>query len=158
MQPPLAADDWVGLSEQPLPVSAAYEWTVRRDCGAVVMFSGTARDHSAGRPGVHRLEYEAYEAHVEPALRAIADEARRRWPTLGRLAMLHRTGEVPMGDTAVVVVVSAPHRDEAFLAARFCIDALKASAPIWKKEAWDGGESWALESQQLVDPADVVGR
>jgi molybdopterin synthase catalytic subunit len=157
MQPPQQGETWVGLSAAPLPVGAAVEWAGRPDCGAVVLFSGNARDHSPDRPGVHRLEYEAYEEQVEPRLRAVADEARARWPVLGRLVLVHRTGEVPVGEPAVVVVVSAPHRPEAFAAARFCIDALKASVPIWKRESWDGGESWGLEAQHLVDAASVAG-
>jgi molybdopterin synthase catalytic subunit len=145
----------VGLSDQSLPVGRACDWAVRPDCGALVLFSGTARDHAPGRPGVHRLEYEAYEEEVEPRLRAVADEIRSRWPDVGRVALLHRTGPVPIGESAVVVVVSAPHRETAFGAARFGIDALKASVPIWKKESWDGGESWGLEAQHLVEAGEV---
>src|SRR5882757_9098958 len=141
MQPPASGDVWLGLSGDPLPVASASEWVVRPDCGAVVVFSGTARDHAPGRPGVESLEYEAYDEQVEPRLRAIADEVRVRWPAVGRIAMIHRVGLVPVGESAVVVAVSAPHRDDAFVAARFCIDAVKASVPIWKHEKWDGGES-----------------
>ena len=115
-----------------------------------MLFSGTARDHAPGREGVHRLDYEAYDEHVEPALLAVAEQARERWPVIGRIALLHRTGEVAIGDSAVVVAVSAPHRPEAFEAARFCIDTIKRTVPIWKREAWSGGpggepgESWGL--------------
>jgi molybdopterin synthase catalytic subunit len=132
-------------------VAEAVAWAVRPDCGGLVLFSGTARDHAEGRPGVERLEYEAYDAQVVPRLQAVADEARARWPTVGRVALLHRTGVVDVGDSAVVVVVSAPHRAEAFEAARFCIDTLKRSVPIWKRETWAGGESWGLEAQHIVD-------
>jgi molybdopterin synthase catalytic subunit len=146
-----AGETWLGLSSSPLPVAEAVSWTVRPDCGGLVLFSGTARDHAEGRPGVERLEYEAYESQVVPRLREVADEARVRWPTLGRIALLHRTGVLEVGESAVVVVVSAPHRAEAFEAARFCIDTLKASVPIWKRETWAGGESWGLEAQHIVD-------
>jgi molybdopterin synthase catalytic subunit len=132
-------------------VAEAVAWAVRPDCGGLVLFSGTARDHAEGRPGVERLEYEAYDAQVVPRLQAVADEARARWPTVGRVALLHRTGVVDVGDSVVVVVVSAPHRAEAFEAARFCIDTLKRSVPIWKRETWAGGESWGLEAQHIVD-------
>ena len=118
-------------------------------CGAVVQFSGTARDHSVDRPGVDRLEYEAYDEVVEPRLDAIASEMRRRWDDLGRIAVLHRVGRVAVGDPAVVVAVSAPHRDAAFEAARFAIDTLKTTVPIWKRERWQGGESWGLEPQHI---------
>ena len=157
VQPPQVGEEWLGLSGEPLPVAPAGEWVVRADCGAVVVFSGTARDHAPGRPGVEVLEYEAYDEQVEPRLRAIADEARARWPVLGRIAMIHRTGVVPVGESAVVVAVSAPHRDAAFSAARFCIDAIKASAPIWKHERWSGGEDWGSDAQDLVDVQQVTG-
>lgn len=153
LQPPLADDTWLGLAEGPLPVGAASEWAVRADCGGLVLFNGTARDHTADRPDVTLLEYEAYEEQVLPRLGAIADEMRLRWPTLGRIALLHRIGQVTVGESAVVVVVSAPHRDEAFVAARFAIDTLKATVPIWKRERWRDGESWGLEPQHIEDIA-----
>ena len=153
---PVPGDTWVGLVEGPLPLGAAAAWAVRPDCGALVLFSGTARDHSVGRPGVHRLTYEAYEEQAVPRLAAVADEARARWPAVGRLALLHRTGTVEVSESAVVVVATAPHRAEAFAAARYCIDALKVSVPVWKSEAWAGGRSWGLEAQHLVKPGDVL--
>jgi len=156
MQPPTSGDVWLGLSGERLPVTAAADWVVRPDCGAVVLFSGTARDHAPGRPGVEQLEYEAYEEQVEPRLQVIVDEIRARWPSVGRVVLIHRVGVVPVTESAVVVAVSAPHRDEAFVAARFGIDAIKASVPIWKHETWDGGESWGTDAQQLVE-ANVVG-
>jgi molybdopterin synthase catalytic subunit len=149
--PPTEGDTWVGLSPAPLPVAEATAWAVRPECGGVVAFSGTARDHADGRPGVHSLTYEAYEAQAVPRLQAVAEEARKRWPVIGRIVLLHRTGELAIGDSAVVVAVSAPHREEAFAGARFCIDTLKRSVPIWKREAWDGGESWGLDAQHIID-------
>lgn len=152
---PKSGDDWLGLSGDPLPVTEALEWAHRPDCGAVVLFSGVARDHSSDRTGVDRLEYEAYEAQVEPRLAALAAEARTRWPDLGRLVMLHRVGELVIGESAVVVVASSPHRPQAFAAARFCIDALKATIPIWKRERWDSGETWGLEAQHILEVDDL---
>lgn len=151
MHAPVDGDTWVGLTTEPLPVGAAADWAVQPRCGAVVLFSGTARDHSGGRERVTGLEYEAYEEQVRPRLRAVADEARVRWPEVGRLVLLHRIGPVAIGESSVVVVASAPHRGEAFAAARFCIDTLKASVPIWKRESWDGGESWAVDAQHIVE-------
>jgi molybdopterin synthase catalytic subunit len=148
---PPDTDTWIGLSADPLPVEAASAWAVLPRCGAVVLFSGTARDHAEGRPGVSLLEYEAYAEAVVPRLSAIVDRARAQWPDLGRVALLHRVGPVPVCDSAVVVVASAPHRDVAFDAARFGIDSLKATVPVWKREHWEGGQSWGLEAQHLVD-------
>ncbi len=151
MHPPEGGDTWLGLVDGPLPVAAATEWVVQPSCGAVVLFSGTARDHSADVARVTGLAYEAYAGRVEPRLAAIADDARARWPVLGRIAMLHRTGPVAVGESSVVVAVSAPHRAEAFAAARFCIDTLKATAPIWKQEQWDGGSRWVEEGVAHAD-------
>ena len=86
---------------------------------------------------------------------AIADEARRRWPDLGRIALIHRVGRIELGESSVLCVVSAPHRPEAFVAARFAIDAVKASAPIWKHETWSGGSSWGTGATAPVDPSMV---
>lgn len=144
MQTPTAGDTWCGLSSEPLPLAEAYAWALRPECGAVVVFTGTARDHSEGRAGVELLEYEAYDEYVVPALEVVAARARVRWPALGRIVLLHRTGPVALTEAAVVVAVSAPHRPDAFDAGRFCIDTIKATVPIWKRERWDGGEDWAL--------------
>ena len=153
MHPPDDADDWVALTDAPLPVGAAVDWAVRPDCGAVVLFSGTVRDHAEHRTGVTKLTYEAYAEQVEPRLQAIVKEARNRWP-VGRMALLHRTGELQLGESSVVVVVSSGHRGEAFEAARFGIDTLKATVPIWKRETWDGGEDWGLCAHDVAE----VGR
>lgn len=148
-------DEWIGLTAALLPVAEASAWVVEPRCGAVVSFSGTARDHSEGRSDVTRLEYEAYESQVEPALAALVAEMRRRWPELGRIVALHRHGVVPIGESAVLVVVAAPHRDDAFDAARFAIDSIKSSVPIWKRETWQGGESWGLDPQHIVSAGDA---
>lgn len=146
---------WTGLFEGPLPVEQASSWAVLPSCGAVVTFSGTARDHSVGRSDVSRLEYEAYTEQVVPRLDEIAATARGRWDDLGRIALLHRVGEVPIGESAVVVAVSSPHRVNAFEAARFCIDTLKETVPIWKREDWSEGSSWGLEPQHITDVPDA---
>ena len=86
----------------------------------------------------------------------IVAEVRRQWPELGRVAALHRVGALDVGETSVLVAVSAPHRAEAFAAARFCIDTLKATVPIWKRETWEGGSDWALCSHP-VDQVSQVG-
>lgn len=147
---PTSADDWVALSPHELPVSEVADWVVRPYCGATVTFTGTARDHAPGRPDVSRLEYEAYEDQAVRRMEVVVAEARRRWPALGRVAILHRTGEVALGGTAVVVSVSAPHRPEAFEAARWAIDELKRAVPIWKRETWAGGQSWGVDAQPVA--------
>jgi molybdopterin synthase catalytic subunit len=152
---PVDSETWLGLIEEPLPVEEALRWAGRHDCGAVVLFSGNTRDHAEGRVDVTGLVYEAYEEQAVPRLLRVAEEARRRWPAVARIALLHRVGSVPIGEAAVVVVVSSAHRGEAFSAGRFCIDAVKATVPIWKLETWDGGEHWGTGAQHLVDLDDL---
>jgi molybdopterin synthase catalytic subunit len=153
---PPTSDDWVALTADHLPVGQAVAWAERPHCGAVVLFTGTVRDHAEGRPGVSSLEYEAYEEEALPRLGVIAAEARVRWPVLGRVALLHRVGRLDVGETAVVVAVSAPHRDEAFEAARFCIDTLKTTVPIWKRESWEGGSDWGTDCQPVDEITPVT--
>jgi molybdopterin synthase catalytic subunit len=151
VQPPATGDTWFAISEQPLPVGDAYEWAIRPDCGAVVLFSGTVRDHAEGRAGVEFLEYEAYESKALERFETIAAEARSAWPAIGRVAMLHRVGRLELGESAVVVAVSAPHRAEAFEAARFAIDTLKVAAPIWKHETWQDGAAWGADAVPVAN-------
>jgi molybdopterin synthase catalytic subunit len=140
----------VGLTQGHLPLEAALEWAVRPECGAVVSFVGTVRDHAEGRPGVTGIEYEAYAEHVEPRLSAIARAARERWERLGRVVLLHRVGPLSVTEASVLVVASTPHRAEAFAAARFCIDTLKATVPIWKRESWSGGVEWGSDARDVI--------
>ncbi len=147
--------DWIDLVEGDLPTDAVGRWAAIARCGAVVVFTGTARDHSEGRSGVSRLHYEAYEEGARSALAAVATECRQRWTTLGRIGIMHRVGDVPLTEAAVVVAVSAPHRSEAFEAARFAIDAVKESAPVWKREVWADGDDWGRETATIVVPSEV---
>jgi molybdopterin synthase catalytic subunit len=135
--------DWVVVTGAPLPWADAVEWAGGPGCGAVVTFSGTVRDHSEGRPGVVSLEYEAFEDAAERRLAEVAAAARRQWPSVERVALLHRVGLLEVGESSVLVVVSSPHRDEAFESARFCIDTLKRTVPVWKKETWQDGSDWS---------------
>jgi molybdopterin synthase catalytic subunit len=81
---------------------------------------------------------------------------KNQWSDLGRIALIHRVGDLKLGESSVLVVVSAPHRPEAFEAARFGIDALKATVPIWKREAWATGSDWALGAQHVTTVDQVM--
>ena len=153
--PPADGDNWLGLTDAEVPVGDIYVWSVRPDCGAVVLFSGTVRDHAEGRTGVQHLDYEAYDEMVVPKLDEIVAETRTRWPEVGRIALIHRVGRLELGESSVVACVSAPHRPEAFAAARFAIDALKVSVPVWKREVWDGGSDWGTDAADLLTASDV---
>jgi molybdopterin synthase catalytic subunit len=146
---PPKSGDWVGVGTGSLPVEAAWRWAILPGCGGIVTFCGTVRDHSEDRPGVTWLEYEAYVEQVAPRLTRVAASARERWGEIGRLVLLHRVGRLEVGDVSVVVVASTPHRAEAFAAAQFCIDTLKHTVPIWKRETWSGGTDWTLCSNEL---------
>jgi len=153
--PPDDVHEWFHVGPEPMPVGEVHDWAVRPECGAVVVFSGIVRDHAEGREGVTALTYEAWEDEACRAFAAIAAETRSRWPTVGRVALLHRVGRLDLGESSVLAAVSAPHRPEAFEAARFAIDALKASAPIWKKEHWPGGDDWGTGATPMTDPSRV---
>jgi molybdopterin synthase catalytic subunit len=148
-----SGDEWIDVIEGSVPVEKVVAWVVRPDCGAFVTFCGTVRDHSEGRAGVVSLDYESYPEQVKPRLAAVASATRARWPAVGRLALLHRVGHLEVGEVSVVVSISTPHRAEAFEAARFCIDTVKSSVPIWKRETWNDGSDWALCPQEVVDVA-----
>lgn len=157
MAEPPAGPDWIALFDAPLPLDDLNRWAVVPRAGAVVSFTGVVRDHAEGRSGVVAMTYEAYR---DPAVRVLGEvvaELRRRWPDAERVALVHRVGAMMLGEASVAVVVSAPHRDVAFEAARFGIDAVKESAPIWKQESWAGGQDWALGARD-IQPVSEVGR
>jgi molybdopterin synthase catalytic subunit len=111
--------------------------------GAEVLFLGTARNHSEGKTGVTHLEYEAYPGVVVDKFEELVADAADKWELVA-VVVVHRIGEVSVGQPSVAVAVSAVHRDAAFEAARFLIDELKTRAPIWKKEHWPGGGEWVI--------------
>ena len=137
-------EDWISVTSDVLPVGEATAWAIRPDCGALSTFFGTVRDHSPGRSGVTGLDYEAYLEQVEPKMQLVADEARERWPMIGRIVALHRLGRLEVGDISVFVAASTPSRPESFAAVRFLIDTIKSTVPIWKKETWADGSDWAV--------------
>jgi MoaE-MoaD fusion protein len=126
----------VRVTGEPLSLDSLVERVRDPRAGAVVTFQGVTRE-------VERLEYEAYTEMAEPKIAAIVAEAVERHG-LCAAAAEHRVGDVPLGEPSVAVAVSAPHRPEAFAAAREIIDRLKAEVPIWKKEI-DGGEGRWVE-------------
>ncbi|HEV8537124.1 MAG TPA: MoaD family protein [Candidatus Limnocylindria bacterium] len=133
----------IALSEAPLSIDDALA-LVRDDAfGGVVVFLGTVRNQSRGKR-ILRLEYEAYAEMAEAKMHEIAERlAREHGPV--RIAMHHRIGDLGIGDVAVIVAAAAPHRDEAFAAARAAIDELKTIVPIWKKEHAEDGALWIEE-------------
>ncbi len=138
------------LTGAALPVDELHSWAATPRAGAVVTFVGIVRDHAEGRDGVHAMTYEAYEEPARRVMREIVAEARPRWPDIERVALLHRIGRLELSEPSVAVAVSSPHRDHAFDAARYCIDTLKETAPIWKQEHWTRA---AVGARRAADPA-----
>ncbi|HVR88664.1 MAG TPA: molybdopterin converting factor subunit 1 [Candidatus Limnocylindria bacterium] len=139
----VSAEGRIAVRDTPLSIDAAVDAVRGPDAGAVVVFLGTVRDRSRTKR-VRHLEYEAYPEMAEAKMREIAERLEREHAPL-RLAMHHRTGDLAIGDIAVVVAAAAPHRDAAFAAARAAIDELKRVVPIWKKEHTDDGAVWIEE-------------
>jgi molybdopterin synthase catalytic subunit len=135
----------VRLSSEPLSVEDALAFIADPGAGGTCVFVGTVRDRSdAG--DVTGLHYEAWDDLATERLSEIAAEMLDRWP-LRRVAILHRTGDLAVGDASVVVACSAAHRAEAFEACRHGIERLKEDVPIWKKEGLVSGDArWVMGS------------
>ncbi|RIK05703.1 MAG: hypothetical protein DCC49_12315 [Acidobacteria bacterium] len=136
------SEDLVSVGPEPLSIDRAVQHISSGQCGAMAIFVGTVRDSSDGRDGVISLDYEAYPGRAEEALHRVAEATRAKVPELHKIALLHRTGNLEVGEASVIVAVSTPHRADSFEAARFAIDTLKEEAPIWKKETWEDGSAW----------------
>lgn len=129
------------VQAEPLSLDAALEAVRDERAGGVVAFIGTVRDHDGGRCGVTTLTYTAH-PQAQQTLRAVAERV-SELPGVCRVAAVHREGRLRVGDLAVLCVVSAEHRPEAFEGARRLIEELKAQVPIWKDQAFvDGDHEW----------------
>lgn len=133
----------------------------RPDCGAITTFAGTVRGETATVDGERSTDYLVYEAYAEMAeatLAQIADEIRAQWPKVRDVSILHRIGQVDVGEPSVVIAVATPHRgDGCFEACRYAIERLKAIVPIWKQENWSDGQVWVEGPRQPeldVTPTD----
>lgn len=130
----------VELSGEPLDLMECSRLVADPSCGGLCFFVGNVRDLNLGHAVTH-LEFEAYEPMAIREMRMIAERALDRFG-LHAVALHHRTGQLAIGDTAVIVAVSSVHRAAAFAACEFVIDELKKSVPIWKKEFRDDGSHW----------------
>lgn len=135
-----AATDIVELVREPVLAAELVAAVKGPADGAVLVFDGVVRDNSKGRATLY-LDYEAYEPMALRTLREIAAEMHRRFE-VDRVALVHRLGRLEIGETSVLIAVSAPHRAAAFDACRFAIESVKRSAPIWKKEYFADGAVW----------------
>jgi molybdopterin synthase catalytic subunit len=129
------------VTDSRLSADAAADAVDDAGAGGIAIFSGVVRNQTDGRP-VKYLEYEAHAAMAESKMREIGEAIRARWPGVRRVAMLHRIGRLEIGESSVVIAVSAAHRGDAFEACRYAIDTLKRTVPVWKKEHFEDGEVW----------------
>jgi molybdopterin synthase catalytic subunit len=135
----------VRVIPEPLSLDEATTFVADPGAGGTCVFVGTVRDHSEGGD-VTGLTYEAWDDLAIARLQEIGEEMFQKWPAR-RVALLHRTGELSIGEASVVVACSAPHRADAFEACRHGIERLKQDVPIWKKEALVSGEAhWVMGS------------
>jgi molybdopterin synthase catalytic subunit/predicted N-acetyltransferase YhbS len=141
--------DWVALSPHDLCAAAAVRFVSDGVAGGIAVFLGTTRaENSASGQPLVALDYESYPEMAIAQMRDLARRARERWP-IARLALLHRTGRVPVGDPSVIIAVASPHRAEAFDACEWLIDTLKVEVAVWKKEVWaDGSGTWVNPAPQ----------
>jgi MoaE-MoaD fusion protein len=137
--PPVSGGAFL-LSDEPLSLDRVVAEVHTEEAGAIATFTGTTRIRSRGRTVTH-LDYEAYEGMAERVMEEIAKSLRSRYELSG-VAIHHRVGRVGIGDTSVVIAVSAPHRQDALAACKDAIDELKDRVPLWKKEVYEGGEEW----------------
>jgi molybdopterin synthase catalytic subunit len=132
------------LTEAPLDPEPLVRSVRRDEAGAIALFYGVVRNENLGR-AVHHLEYDAYPEMALKKMREVADEILERFP-VAAVGVMHRTGRLEIGETSLLVAVSAPHRKEAFDACHAAVDRIKQVVPIWKKEVWADGEEW-IEGQ-----------
>ncbi len=132
---------WIAITETPLDLNALYQYCVMPECGAVTVFVGTVRNHFQGRP-VAALEYHGYPEMAEQVLETIAHQVFNQWP-VSRIAIHHRLGYLALTEASVIIVVASAHRDAAYAASRYIIEAIKKDLPVWKKEHFvDGTAEW----------------
>lgn len=130
----------IQLSANPLDPALCARLISHPGAGGSVVFIGTVRNKTAEREVV-RLEFEAYTPMAINEMRKIAETAREKWQAIA-IAIHHRTGVLEIGEIPVIVAVATPHREAAFEACKFCIDTLKETVPIWKKEIFTDGSVW----------------
>jgi molybdopterin synthase catalytic subunit len=141
VSPESAPGPWSGITRTPIDPSEVLARVGSDEDGAVILFLGTVRNHADGRP-VGALRYEAYDEMAAEVLERLVREAAEKLGT-NRVAVVHRVGELDVGEVSVAIAVSSPHRDEAYRISRWIIEEIKVRLPIWKKEGYlDGDEEW----------------
>ncbi len=128
------------ISDTPLDLAACQAHVNDGACGGIAIFVGTVRNQTQGKKVLH-LDFEAYRPMAISEMSKIADQITEKWGAY-KVAIHHRVGSLAIGETAVIIAVSTPHRKAAFEACQYAIDTLKETVPIWKKEFFEDGEVW----------------
>jgi molybdopterin synthase catalytic subunit len=130
----------IAITESPIDTQAVIAAVQAEGAGAINVFIGTVRNQTQAKPVV-QLDFEAYDSMAVKKMQEIAGQAAARWP-IQKVAIVHRKGSLQIGDAAVVIAVSTPHRKASFEACEYIIDTLKEVVPIWKKEIFADGAVW----------------
>ena len=130
----------IKLLESALQIQDCLDFVASPSAGGIDIFVGTVRDNTKGR-SVRHLEFEAYKPMAISEMQKIAQQAKAQWP-IEKITIHHRIGNLKIGEIAVIIAVSTPHRKASFEACQFAIDTLKQTVPIWKKEIFEDGEVW----------------
>ena len=130
----------IKISDKPIDIQACIDAVQSERAGAIDVFIGTVRNHNNAKEVV-RLEFETYDVMAVKKMEELASQAYNRWD-IEKIVMIHRKGMLQIGDVAVVIAVSTPHRVASFEACQWLIDTLKTVVPIWKKEIYESGEEW----------------
>lgn len=149
----MEGNTWLGILDDKLPAESLLRWVGDPAHGAQVSFFGVIRNHNLGRP-VLAVSYDVYEDLALNLFGELVRAARDRWGASLRVAILHRRGRLEIGDLAVAIVVSCPHRDEAYQASRFLIEEVKHRAPIWKQEHYLEGSSEWVQGHSLCQHSE----
>lgn len=147
--------NYLGFKGESLNLQEISDLVTSESCGAISIFVGTTRDNFNGKTVV-TLEYEAYESMGIKAMENICSEIRKKWSEVQNIAIYHRLGEVPIKEASVIIAISSPHREEALKATEFCINSLKQSVPIWKKEMYANNESSWKENKECQWSSNYV--
>jgi len=150
-------DNVVAFTRSPIPSGEIIAAAKRPEDGAVVVFDGIVRNETRGREVLH-LDYESYEEMALHQMQRLAEEAKERF-AVRYAAIVHRLGRMKVGDTSVLIVVASAHRAQAFDACRWLIDTIKTTVPIWKRETFVDGASWAdgepFPAQVAISPQSL---
>ena len=132
------------ITETPISVDETIGKLADPAVGALTTFVGVVRGITGERETLY-LEYEAYPEMAEGVLAQVGQEVQERWPEIRQVVVVHRVGRLEIGDTAIIIALSASHRRQVFDALHYAIDRIKKIVPIWKKEVWADGAEWKSE-------------